>query len=236
MFAIQIDTLLFLLLIGIAALLRLLASKVGDTKDKSEEPPQHSTPPPLPSTRPIRHAAEETDADRIRKFLEALGQPPTTKPPPPVLPRTDVPPRPVAPVRPPPGVFPVPSVILTREERRKRAVIPREPARQAPQELFERRVYREEVALPTTVPYVSPPLVIEPPVTQVTESATVAEVPLIERPAEAYVAAQPTTESATPTMNIRSLLQSPAGLRNAVILREIFGPPRSLQPLDPIGV
>jgi hypothetical protein len=30
-------------------------------------------------------------------------------------------------------------------------------------------------------------------------------------------------------------LRSPQGLRDAIILREIFGPPRSLQSLDPIS-
>jgi hypothetical protein len=32
--------------------------------------------------------------------------------------------------------------------------------------------------------------------------------------------------------SIRSKLASPQGLRDAIILREIFGPPRSLQPPD----
>ena len=32
--------------------------------------------------------------------------------------------------------------------------------------------------------------------------------------------------------NMRAKLASPQGLRDAIILREIFGPPRSLQPLD----
>jgi len=30
-------------------------------------------------------------------------------------------------------------------------------------------------------------------------------------------------------------LRSPQGLRDAIVLREIFGPPRSLQTLDPIS-
>jgi hypothetical protein len=34
---------------------------------------------------------------------------------------------------------------------------------------------------------------------------------------------------------ILSKLASSQGLRDAIILREIFGPPRSLQPLDPIS-
>jgi hypothetical protein len=34
--------------------------------------------------------------------------------------------------------------------------------------------------------------------------------------------------------SLRSKLASPHGLRDAIILREIFGPPRSLQPPDPV--
>jgi antitoxin component HigA of HigAB toxin-antitoxin module len=35
--------------------------------------------------------------------------------------------------------------------------------------------------------------------------------------------------------DLATLLASPAGLRNAMILREIFGPPRGLQPFEFAG-
>src|SRR6266581_7838771 len=49
----------------------------------------------------------------------------------------------------------------------------------------------------------------------------------IVRPLESKVATQPQLQPA--------LLRSPLALRNAIILREIFGPPRSLQLLDLVG-
>src|SRR5215472_3486766 len=99
MFAVSFDNLLFLLLIGVAALFQLLSkalSKGG--KSDSDETSTSPTPTRPPRTRRV---PTESDAERIRKFLEALGQPPTSSPPPPVIPRTDIPPRPVAPVQPP---------------------------------------------------------------------------------------------------------------------------------------
>jgi hypothetical protein len=40
------------------------------------------------------------------------------------------------------------------------------------------------------------------------------------------------TKIAEGKTEVTKLLSSPASLRNAIILREIFGPPRGLQPLD----
>src|SRR5713226_7274622 len=106
----HLNNLLFILLIAIAALFRLLASKAGDAKKRSQKPDQRSTATPQPD-QPVRRAPVESDEERIRKFLDALGQPPTSRPPSPVVPRTDIPPRPLAPVRPPP--IPTPRTILT---------------------------------------------------------------------------------------------------------------------------
>jgi hypothetical protein len=55
-------------------------------------------------------------------------------------------------------------------------------------------------------------------------------------PAEVYaIATQPTTRPTETETDIAALLRSASGLRSAIILREIFGPPRSLQPLGLIG-
>src|SRR4051812_2271203 len=99
MLAFSLDNLLFFLLIAVAALFQLLSKTISKAKknDSNETP---SAPSPL-TPRPMQRAPGESDSDRIRKSLEALGQPPSSTPPPPVLPRTDIPPRRLAPVQPP---------------------------------------------------------------------------------------------------------------------------------------
>src|SRR5947207_14959934 len=89
MIAVSLDNLLFLLLIAAAALFQLLskavrrAGKSGSNETSSSQRPQ--TP------RPTQRAPRQSDADRIRKFLESLGHPPSTYPPPRVSPRTYIP-------------------------------------------------------------------------------------------------------------------------------------------------
>src|SRR5216110_217597 len=123
----HLDNLLFILLIAMAALFRLLAHKAGEAKKRSQKPDQRPTAIPQPD-QPIRRASVESDEERIRKFLEALGQPTTAKPPPPIVPRTDIPPRPVAPVQPPP----VPSARNVFTHRKRQIVQPTEYLAPAP--------------------------------------------------------------------------------------------------------
>src|SRR5690242_9619512 len=123
MFAFSLDNLLFLLLIAVAALFQLLSKAVSKTS--KSEPDETSSSPRPQTPRPIQRAPREADADRIRKFLEALGQPPSSTPPPPILPRADIPPRPVAPVQPPPVLTPVWK--LPRQKQDKRDITQEEP-------------------------------------------------------------------------------------------------------------
>lgn len=183
-------------------LLARAANKAG--RNETKRTSTSSTPEMSPPNRP---ASTESDAECIRRFLEALGQPAGSQPPPPVVPRTSIPFRPLAPVQPPPVPFSIPQGRLTSEDRRKKHVIPHETPLAAPPafEVQER------------------PVQIEPPSD-------------VKSPTEAYdVGARPKTEVARTEKGIVAFLRSPAGLRNAIILREIFGPPRSLQPFDLVG-
>jgi hypothetical protein len=196
----HLDNLLFILLIAMAALFRLLASKAGQTKKRLQNPDQQSTTSPQLGE-PPRRARVESDEERIRKFLEALGQPASSRPPPPVAPRTNIPPRPLAPVQPP--RIPTTRNILTDR--------------------------RRQVVETTKSP--------EPLAFGLHEAPPLPKLPASIKPsAETYAtAADSKTKLARAGIDIATFLRSPAGLRNAVVLREIFGPPRSLQPFDLIG-
>ena len=234
MLAVHFENLLFLLFIAVALLFQLLSRAASKASKDSGETKRRSTivPPPLP------RADKETDEERIRKFLEALGQPAGSKAPPPVVHRTDVPPRPVAPIQPPPSMrpFPVPPRPLTPEERLKRKVVLHEETVSQPGEWLRKINYPGEIPRPPERKVLVPKLA-EPASFEVHEGTIPPEPPVtIKTPAEAYaIATQPMTRPAKTETGIAALLRSTPGLRHAIILREIFGPPRSLQPLDLIG-
>jgi len=205
------DTPIFFLLVLVAMLFRWLTSAANKAAKKNDESARGSTSTPR-TTAPVPRAPADTDEDRIRKFLEALGQPPGSRPPPIVQPRADVPPRPVAPVQPPLSPFSIPQGRLARK------ILPRGITKSA---------YQEKPSVPPTA---------EPAVFQVREETATAPEPspMVAIPVEAYVAV--TQEPATlERKDINRLLKSSSGLRDAIILREILGPPRSLQPLDATG-
>jgi hypothetical protein len=207
MIAVSFDNLLFLLLVAVAVLFQFLAkaaAKTGKDQTKRTETPQTPTPTRRPPT--------ESDEDRIRKLLEALGQPPTSRPPPPVAPRTDIPPRPVAPVQPPMS----PLSQVRREKPRKREIVPKE--------IPPRRTVRETEKM-------------APPAFELQEEELpIAPSPIFKAPAETYAGVTPTTAKAEILRaDIATLLASTSGLRDAIILREILGPPRGLRTLEFIG-
>ena len=219
MIAFSLDNLLFFLLIAVAALFQLLSKTISKAK-KSDSNETSSSPRPQ-TPRPIQRAPRESDADRIRKFLEALGQPPSSIPPSPVLPRTDIPPRPLAPVQPPPvipGVWRLP-----RERAEKPDVSQRESAP------LEQPSRLQELVPPPVPPPAAPAF-------EVHEALPVElqQPPITKPPSEAYGAqkALGVAKRADFKMNIATLLASKSSLREAILLREILGQPRGLQAFD----
>ena len=210
MIAANFDNFLFLLLVVVAVLFQFLAKMAGK---KSKDQTNRTSTPRTPA--PLQRASTESDEDRIRKLLEALGQPPTSRPPPSVVPRTDIPPRPLAPVQPPKSPFSQ----LRREKPRKREATPKEippprPVRGG-----------EELA---------PPNITSAPAFEVHEGPLpIASAPIFKAPAEAYAGGIRTiAKTEERTADIATLLASTSGLRDAIILREILGPPRGLRVID----
>lgn len=216
MLAAHLENLLFLLLVAFAGLFQLLGRAARKTHQDEEKPAPKFPPRAL---KPIPRAPAESDQERIRKFLEALGQPAVSKPPSPVAPRTDIPPRPLAPVK-PPRTYPLPPwKQLTPEERRKRPYIPKKsplPSSVTPAE----QISAPAMTAVSAFEVHEGSLPIEPP-------------PIIKTPMETYAAAtRPIAKGTELKTDVATLLASKSGLRNAIILREIFGPPRGLQALE----
>lgn len=214
MAAIHLDNLLFLLFVALAIFFQILTRaatkgrrRPGDTTRRTTSPSQMS--------RPLSDDADETDEQRIRQFLEALGQPTTSKPPPPVTQRPSYQKPIVVPRVPPITASGLPPLTTRPPDLPREIKLPGQitPTRQA-------RIF--------------PPRVAEAPAFEIQQGAPLLEpVPVIKTAAEAYaIATQPISKSARTEIDIAMLLRSTSGLRNAIILREIFGPPRSLQPLN----
>src|SRR5206468_6673658 len=211
MAAVHLDNLLFLLFVALAIFFQILTRaatksgrRPGDTKPRSTSPSQMS--------RPLSNEPDETDQQRIRKFLEALGQPTTSKPPAPVAPRpTDQ--RPV----------------VLRHVGTMKSPLP--PLTTRPPDLPREITLPGQIS-PTREARTFQPRVDEAPAFEVQQGPSPLE-PISET--EVRAAFQPiASQSSSRTPDIATMLRSTSGLRDAIILREIFGPPRSLQPLDSV--
>jgi hypothetical protein len=215
MIAVHFENLLFLLFVAGAFLFQLLARAASKTSKSADESQRRSTSSPQ-TPQPNPRAPAETDEERIRKFLEALGQPTTSKPPPLVKPRPTYQ-KPVVLPHVPPFAAPLPPLTTRPPDLPRKMGLPSQlpPADKAKTSI-------SKIAEPSTSEaYEVPP----------SESP-----PTIKTPAEAYaIATQPVLTPGQSKTDIAVLLTSTSGLRNAIILREVFGPPRSLQPLDLVG-
>jgi hypothetical protein len=184
----------WIILIAIAVgLLRWLSQKGEAAKKESQ---QSDSPPP---TQPIPRDDSQTEEERIRRFLEALGQPKGSTPPPKVAPKQKTQPR-IFPTLPPLTSVPPPlppSPVFT--------------AQTPPPLPMQRRVFTPAVVQEMSF-----------------------EVRDIGAPIASDLSAD-SSRAATKQQGLMIKLASAQGLRSAIVLREIFGPPRSLQPLDPIS-
>src|SRR6266850_6038341 len=133
MAAVHLDNLLFLLFVAIAIFFQILTRAATKSRRRPGDTARRSTSPSQMS-RPISADADETDEQRIRKFLEALGQPTTSKPPAPVAPRPTYQ-RPTVLPHVPPFGSPLP------------------PLKTRPPDL-PREVVREDLPLPESVPVI----------------------------------------------------------------------------------
>jgi hypothetical protein len=176
-----------LVIIAVITLVRWLIQK-GKAETENAEPP---------ADQPISRGGEtQSEEERIRKFLEALGHPKGTTPPPKVTPR---------PRRVNPTIF-----------------SPLPPLKTAPPPLPEP---------PRVIPAMPPPL----PEYSATPLATVTERDFEVREVARQTSSEPAPEvrrAAGGPLAALIKLGTPQDLRTAIVLREIFGPPRSLQPLD----
>jgi hypothetical protein len=191
---------IILFIVLAAALLRWLSQKSDAAKPDPERPKVPNQPIP-------RCGETQTEEERIRRFLEALGQPATSTPPPKVTRRSTVPKREVLPHVPP---FKSPLPPLT-------TVPP--PLATTPPPLPTSPASTTQVPLPS-------------PLERVFKPAIAQQAGFEVRDLGAYVLSDlsPVDRRAAAEQRGFSLkFASTQDLRSAIILREIFGPPRSLQ-------
>ena len=207
------ENLLFLLLLALAGLFQLLGRAARKTRKDQEEPTSKSAPR-MP--KPIPRAPPESDQERVRKFLEALGNPPASPPPPRtaqrptyrkplVLPRV----RPIASPLPP---------LVTRQ----------------PDLPSEFEVQRETIAIPIEQPHVAQPSP-EPPFQVHESTAPLAPSPTPPAATPREISGRPQIAVPRATIVTATFLRSRTNLSDAIIIREILGAPRGLQALDTTG-
>ena len=208
------QNIIFIIIAAIYGISRLIARIAEESKKQSQRRQPPPAPRPRPEyTQPIQRTQPKTDEERVREFLEALGRPAETSPPPKVQPRTEFPPRPLAPVQPPASMRPFAKPeFRTWKEQMKEIVVLQQPTKPTP----VKRV---------VTPPVLPAEANEP-------GAWIAQ-----EQAQAAVTPKAVTEEAAEQRAIRTsaeaiwkkALRSQDALKTAIILREIFGPPRGLQ-------
>jgi hypothetical protein len=176
---------IILIIVVAAALLRWLSQRSETAKPDPERPTVPDQPIP-------RGGETQTEEERIRRFLEALGQPAGSRPPQKVTPKRET----------NPHMFPKLPPLTT-----------------APPPL---------PASPTPAVTAPPPL----PIQRVFTPAPVQETSFEVRDLAAQTLSPEARRTSTEQQSLLFKLRSNQDLRSAIVLREIFGPPRSLQPYE----
>ncbi|MEP6809644.1 MAG: hypothetical protein ABI992_05325 [Chthoniobacterales bacterium] len=200
------ETTIFVVLVAVIGLVRWFAQAVED-KRNAEAAKRNPASGPAPSVTPAPpRAAPQSEEERVRKFLDALGVPSANTPPPRVQPAT-IPPKPATAQRKflPVDPFPVP-----RATTRRLASPP---------------------PLPTVVP-LSPSVSSLPAPAGVVSASVRRPVLAPEFEVQEMGLAEVSARLDATITPLAARLATPQGLRDAIVLREILGPPRSMQPFD----
>src|SRR5450432_1648985 len=187
------DTVVFLVLAGLALVYKWLTRQASNNAE-APKPPRPNEP------RPVQRAPAQSDEEKVRRFLEALGAPPGTRPPSPVRPRSVVP-RPA--VTPPPPAQP---------RKVKRSWVQPLP----PLTTFPPGPMAVEAAPP-------PPVIVAPPPQPEPVKVLQPSTPLPRKTA---------LPSVTPLGSLGEMLRSARTARQAIMLREVLGPPLGLRTLE----
>lgn len=218
----MVEQLIVVLVVGAVALAKWFFENAGRFQggDEPEDAPQHPQPRPLQRPRNLAHP-EESDEEKMRRFMEALGLPPESRPPPapvrkpaaePVVTKPRRSPSPVEPAKPRPVSQPVrPHIAPTLDTGGPLPEIPKTAS------VSETAPASEIVTIPQMV-FASPEQLLERPQTRV-------ESPSARRSS----AASPRRQAGGATGSLKEQLRTPAALRNAILLREILGAPKGLQ-------
>jgi Na+-transporting methylmalonyl-CoA/oxaloacetate decarboxylase gamma subunit len=211
MLAVHLENLLFLLLLVVAGLFQLLGRAARKASTGEEEKPKSKSPPKM--SKPIPRAAVESDEERVRKFLEALGNP-SASPPPPRTAQRPTYRKPFVLPRARPMASPLPPLVTRPPD------LPGE---------FE--VRREPIPIPVERPRTTLPS--PEPVFQVHEStAPLAPTPMQPASTTQAITAQPQVAVPRRAIVAGTLLRSKSSLRDAIVIREILGPPRGLKAFE----
>ena len=177
-------------------------------------------------------ASTESEEARMRRFMDAVGLPPGATPPPPVRPRAGTNPGPLPTISPPVLIPTAPGRLRRVPFPPGGTVVPRSAGSyQQPAPI--RRVLPASYPSPAPAP-VSSVAPQQPPAPAITGGYEEAApgVPAIGRAAVAADA----KPSGIPASALMTRLRDPAAIREAIILREVLGPPKALRPPGQLGL